>query len=110
METTEITSFDWKVKKVNDIETNPIECWWTIGECGTLKRFYKIVPFPAQDERGLVLSDSKYYLLYEALGVESDKVSVVGVYESLDSAQKRAKFQLMNIALLIMTYCDKEKN
>lgn len=44
METTEITSFDWKVKRVNDIETNPIECWWTIGECGALKRFYKIVP------------------------------------------------------------------
>ena len=102
--------FDWKIKRVNDIETNPIECWWTIGECGTLKRFYKIVPFSYQDEKGVVLSDSKYYLLYEALGIESDKASVVGVYESLDQAQKRAKFQLMNIALLIMVYCDKEKN
>lgn len=99
-------NLEWKKKYVNDIPSNGIECWWTIGEFGTLKRFYKVVPFHEHDERGMVISiEPKYFCLFEALGVESDKVSIVAIYESLEAAQNRAKFQLLTIANIIWRNC-----
>ncbi len=99
-------NLDWKEKYINGIKENGVECWYTIGECGTLRRFYKIVPFSKCDERGLVTNESeKYYVLYEALGIESDKASPVAVYEDLEKAKQRAKFQLLAINNIIECYC-----
>ena len=38
-------NLDWKEKYINDIETNGVECWHTVGELNSTKRFYKITPF-----------------------------------------------------------------
>lgn len=99
-------NLEWQKKYINDIPSNGVECWWTVGELDTLKRFYKIVPFHEHDERGLVTSiEPKYFCLYEALGVESDKASLIAIYESLEAAQNRAKFQLLAIVNIIQRYC-----
>ena len=99
-------NLEWKEKYINDIKENGVECWYTIGECGTLRRFYKIVPFSKCNEHGLVTNESeKYYVLYEALGIESDKASPVAVYEDLEKARQRAKFQLLAINNIIERYC-----
>ena len=100
-------NMDWKVKKVNDIEENPIECWWAIGDCGTLRRFYKIVPMSKTDVNGKVLEENKYFCLWEGLGIESDKLLMIAVYENLEDAKTRAKMQLVIINNLIKDYCPK---
>ena len=95
-------NLEWHEKHINDIPSNGVECWWTIGEFETLKRFYKIVPFCKCDEHGCVIcSEPSYFLLHEALGVESDNATPVAIYESLESAKNRAKFQILAIANLI---------
>lgn len=99
-------NLEWHIQYINDIPSNGIACWWTIGELGTLKRFYKVVPFNECDERGLVLSDKpKYFCLYEALGIESDKATPIAIYDSLEAAQNRAKFQLLAVVNIIQRYC-----
>ncbi len=100
---------DWKVKKVNDIEENPIECWCAIGDSGTLRRFYKIVPWSRIDVYGKVLEENKYFCLWEGLGIEPDNLCMVAVYENLEDAKTRAKMQLVTINNLIKAYCPKEK-
>ena len=100
-------NLEWHEKHINDIPSNGVECWWTIGEFETLKRFYKVVPFWKSDEHGCVVSSKPtYFLLYEALGVESDNAIPIAVYESLDSAKQRAKFQLLAIVTLIYRHLD----
>ena len=98
-------NLEWKEQKVNDIESNPVGCWYTIGECGTVRRFYKIVPMSKCDTRGMVTDENHYFCLYEACGIESDNVSLVAIYESLDDAKERAKMQLLVINNIIKTYC-----
>ena len=97
-------NLDWKEKYINDIETNGVECWHTVGELNGTKRFYKITPFNKCDTSGMVLGKGCYYVLYEALGIESDSAKPVAVYESLDAAMERAKFQLLVIDSLKRTY------
>lgn len=103
-------NMDWKVKKVNGIEENPIECWWAIGDCGTLRRFYKIVPWSKTDVKGVVIEENKYFCLYESCQADKpENASMVGIYENLDDAKERAKMQLIHINNIIKTYCLKEK-
>lgn len=123
-------NFDWKIKKVNNIETNPIQCYWTIGTVNGLSRFYKITPFNKCNENGLVDNDNPkiYYVLYEACnyttttdslikkfdidyydGIIPINASMVAVYEDLDMAKNRAKFQLFIINNIIENYAVKEK-
>ena len=102
-------NLEWKEQKVNDIESNPIGCWYTIGECGTLRRFYKIIPMSKCDTKGMVIDENHYFCLYEACGIESDKVSLVAIYESLDDAKERAKMQLLVINNIIKNYCPEAK-
>ena len=98
-------NLEWNTKYTNDIKSNGIECWWTIGELGTLKRFYKVVPFYRCNERGLVISEiPRYFALYEALGVEADNATLIAIYESREEAKQRAKFQLLAITNIIENY------
>lgn len=99
-------NMEWKVRKTNDIETNPIDYYWAIGECGILRRFYKIVPWSKTDVRGHVIEADKYFCLYESCQADKpENAGMVGIYESLDDAKERAKVQLVHINNLIKAYC-----
>ena len=95
----------WNEKRVNNIDTNPVECWYAIGEFGTLRRFYKIVPFSKCDEHGMSLGTGEYFIVYESLGADPAGAIPVGVYEDLDKAKARVKFQLFAINNLIARHC-----
>lgn len=64
----------WKERKVNDIETNPLECWYAVGFVGQSPRLYQIFPqYPNPNGDGYTV-DSKQepelYILFETLGGE----------------------------------------
>ena len=97
-------SMDWQERKVNDIDTNPVECWWAIGEFGNLRRFYKVVPFNRCDEFGRTTSNGEFYVLHESLSEDEGKAFPVAVYDTLEQAKVRARFQLVAISSIVCDY------
>lgn len=64
----------WKERKENDIETNPLECWYAVGFVGDSPRLYQIVPqYPNPNGDGYTVDshkDPELYVLFETLGGE----------------------------------------
>ena len=64
----------WKERKVNDIETNPLECWYAVGFVGESPRLYQIYPqYPNPNGDGYTVDPTQgpeLYILFETLGGE----------------------------------------
>lgn len=88
---------NWHTRYINDIESNGVECWWTLGSLGGIRRFFKVVPYSRCDTDGLVLKEHAYFALYESLTEDETQATVVAVYESKDEAMERVKTQLTHI-------------
>ena len=88
---------NWHTRYINDIDSNGVECWWTIGALGDIRRFFKVVPYSRCDTAGLVLKEHAYFALYESLSEDETLASVVAVYESKEEAMERVKTQLTHI-------------
>lgn len=127
---------DWKTKQVNDIPTNPLDCYWAVGKVGTSTRLYTIVEQRPADTTGKVLSNvPELYVLFEALGgrcvadvftTEKElkewkyasiwgnywfktRGSFVHAYKTLDEAKARAETQISHIQNLIDIYFPSKK-
>ena len=120
----DMNAFEWNVKFINNIESNGLECWYTVQKLNASFKLYKIVPqFPA-DERGLI-TDSKtpeYYILFEGRAkkyedrnaltdfsnygdfIEDGHSSFIRVFKTLDEAKRRAVLQYDVIAAISKTY------
>ena len=63
---------EWHTKQVNDIETNPLDCYWALGKVfkNDNPRLYTIIEQFPSDENGLVKVNAKpeLYILFESLG------------------------------------------
>lgn len=117
----EIKEFDWKEKRVNNLDSNPIEGWWCVAKVGDTVRLYVIKPQQPQDESGLVTSEEpEGYVLFEGLcatrrnydenpmssydGWMAPRLSFVHMYKTLDSAKQRAATQAGHINDIIKRY------
>lgn len=119
---------DWKIKYINDIKENGIECWYTIGELGGLKRFYRIVPYRECDSHGLAKNEkSKYFAFFEYCsylpqemfnepldntydGISPQNGSLIAIYEDLETAKARVDTQLSVIQHIMDTYLSTKGN
>lgn len=103
----------WNVEYVNGIESNPIDYWWTVIEIGNLKRRYEISPYHKCDVKGLVIDEKfRYFALYEILMIDNlfpSRGNPVAIYEDLESAKERAKYQILSISSLISAYFREEQ-
>ena len=61
----------WKERKVNDIETNPLECWYAVDFVGESPRLYQIYPqYPNPNGDGYTVDPTQgpeLYILFETL-------------------------------------------
>ena len=110
-----MSKFIWKEKKVNDIDSNPLECWICKTEMGEHERIYRIVPQYPSDETGLTTSDEpELYVLFEEIVFEGrdgrihDSDYFVKACKTLDEAKKRAELQYSHIANIIHIYFEEE--
>lgn len=64
----------WKERKVNDIDTNPLECWYAVGFVGDSPHLYQIFPqYPNTNGDGYTVDtklDPELYILFETLDGE----------------------------------------
>lgn len=125
---------NWKECKVNDIETNPLECWYAVGFVGESPRLYQIEPqYPNPNGDGYTVdtsSEPELYILFETLGgehfskarhpengtershnrlwgdyaFEDERRRLVRAFRTLDEAKKRAEVQISAIESLIEEY------
>ena len=61
---------EWKIKKVNDIESNPIDCYWAIGKIKSQPRLYTIIEqYPTQKDgyTNVPGSEPELYILFESI-------------------------------------------
>ena len=128
----------WKTRKVNDIDTNPLECWWAVGMIGDSARLFTIVPqYPNVNGDGYTVdsnADPELYVLFETLGgehfsktrlpgdykswlqarlwdeytFERNKTCFVRAFKTLDEAKARAQVQIDKIAEISDAYFPKE--
>lgn len=130
-ESTELKPLVWKERKVNDIESNPLECWYAVGQVGTSTRLYTIQPQYPVKEGYITVSDSEpeLYILFETLDGKHISVtrvpeegyswlgqriwddytfdqapSFVRAFKTLDEAKARAEIQRKAIANIIAQY------
>ena len=128
---------NWKERKVNDIETNPLECWYAVGFVGESPRLYQIEPqYPNPNGDGYTVDTSKepeLYILFETLGGEhfsktrypEDGTSWLGLrlwedytfekprnfvraFNTIEEAKERAETQISAIQNIIDIYSPKE--
>lgn len=125
---------NWEERKVNDIDTNPLECWYAVGFVGESPRLYQIEPqYPNPNGDGYTVDTSKepeLYILFETLGgehfsktrfpedgtewllnrlwgdytFEDGRRRLVRAFRTLDEAKKRAEVQISAIENLIEKY------
>lgn len=122
---------DWKTRQVNDIETNPLDCYWAIGMIRKFPRLYRIVEQYPIDKNGVIIgSEPELYVLFEALDGRprwdvfegerqlkeweqssvwgdyffKDRGAFVRAYKTLDEAKERAELQLSNIKQIMDAY------
>ena len=98
---------EWHTRYINGIESNGIECWWTIGQLGSLKRFYKIVPVDQVDTCGVVQDKEHYFILYESFDNTEERCCIVAVYEHKWDAMNRVMTQLQHIDAIKKAYCER---
>ena len=126
---------EWYTKKVNDIPTNPLDCYWAVGAVRHYPRLYRIVEQYPADTNGIRTGDKpELYILFEETNgrrvsdvftnekeIEEWKYSKIwgncwfkndGVfihaYKTLDEAKARAEVQLSHIERLMDEYFPKE--
>lgn len=126
---------EWNARKVNDISTNPLECYWAVGAIREYPRLYRIVEQYPADTKGMRTGDSpELYVLFEELGgrriadvftnekeIEEWKNAriwgnywfkgggyFVHAYKTLDEAKERAETQISRIRDLMDEYLPKE--
>lgn len=120
----------WKEKKINDLESNPRDCYWAVGklsEADVSPRLYVIVEQRPCDTKGIVQSDTpELYVLFEGIGgipansrdaVHWEKFGdwafqsrgmYVHAYKTLQEAKERAETQLDHIRGIINEYFQKK--
>lgn len=120
--------FEWNTKFINNIESNGLDCWYTIQKLRSMWKLYKIVPqFPA-DERGMItdLTHPEYYILYEGNAkpynpsedvwgddnygdfAEDGHSTLIRVFTDFDKAKARAVLQYDIIESLCLAYLPDE--
>lgn len=62
--------FIWKEKKTNNIESNPLEYWYTTYDNGDVSRLYYIIPqYPSVDDMCVnTYENPELYIYFEAIG------------------------------------------
>ena len=129
---------NWKERKVNDIDTNPLECWYAVGFVGESPRLYQIEPqYPNPNGDGYTVDSTKepeLYILFETLGGEhfaktrypedgpnwlsyrlwgdytftKNPRGFVRAFKTLDEAKSRAEIQISAIQNIIDAYAPEE--
>ena len=107
------TDFQWKVRRANNIPTNPIECEYCIVDHGDgCGQMYSVHPLYSQNTDGLINREDgyKYFVLYVCkvkLATEEDQgrdffsfsdysgyvvvsETFIAVFDTMDDAKKRA--------------------
>ncbi len=127
---------EWKTKQVNDIPTNPLDCYWAVGAVRTYPRLYRIVEQYPADTKGMQTGKTpELYALFEEIGgrrvsdvfttedelkewADSKKWgdcwfkgtgSFIHAYKTLDEAKERAETQISHIEGIMDAYFPKEK-
>lgn len=118
--------FIWKERKVNNIETNPLDCYYCIVDVGDCARIYSIMPQYPVDEQGLtILGEPELYIFFEDIAYKSsneDKKDFfykncnydgylingnkcfIRAFKTLEEAKKRAYFQYKAIYGYALSY------
>ena len=134
MKTLDKIVLDWKERKVNDIDSNPLLCWYAVGFVHEHPRLYTIYPqFPVHPDGYTKAGDMpELYILFETLhgrdcnacfdGTAGNRVEdwkdaerwgdyyfkgkecLVHAYKTLDEAKDRAKVQIAHIVDLSEAY------
>ena len=127
---------NWSTRQVNDIPTNPLDCYWAVGFVSTYPRLYTIVEQYPTNTDGLITGDKpELYVLFEELHGRRDsdvmttekeanewkdavkwgdfwfkgRGSFVHAYKTLDEAKARAETQVKHIQDLIDAYFPKSE-
>ena len=125
----------WNTRQVNDIDTNPLDCYWAVGFVGNSFRLYRIVEQYPADVNGMCTGNvPELYVLFEELcGRKLSDVfttereleewkhakrwgdflfkghgAFVHAYKTLDEAKARAETQVSHIQNIIDCYFPKE--
>lgn len=126
---------EWKERQVNDIPSNPRDCYWAIGRVGDSHRLYTIVEqYPTSPDGMVFGKEPELYVLFEEIcGRPVGNVftnekeleewkhatewggywfkgrgSFVHAYKTLDEAKARAETQISKIQDIIDAYFSKE--
>lgn len=126
----------WNTRQVNDIETNPLDCYWAVGAVRTYPRLYRIIEQYPADTNGMRTADKpELYVLFEEIGgrrisdvftneeelkewADSQKWGdcwfkrdgrFVHAYKTLEEAKARAETQISHIENIMDEYFPKEK-
>ena len=126
----------WNTRQVNDIPTNPLDCYWAVGAVQTYPRLYRIIEQYPADTKGMRTgNEPELYVLFEEVGgrrvtdvfaTESELKKWAGsrkwgdcwfkhdghfvhAYKTLEEAKERAETQISHIESIIDEYFPKEK-
>lgn len=127
---------EWNTRQINDIETNPLDCYWAVGAVQTYPRLYRIIEQYPADTNGTRTADNpELYVLFEEIGgrrisdvftneeelkewADSQKWGdcwfkrdgrFVHAYKTLEEAKARAETQISRIENIMDEYFPKEK-
>lgn len=120
--------FVWKEHYSNNINTNPLDEYYCIVDCGNYARKYGIVPqYPSKDGVTVSLKDDpEYYILFESRGNKAsdtdrnklfyemcnfddylfENPSFIRVFKTLDEAKKRAYVQYKTIFGYVLSHIE----
>lgn len=90
MKLLEEKDFEWKIKKTNNIKTNPIEYWYTTYHDGDVSRKYYIVPQYTSIDGITINSNSEIelYVYFEARGYKLKDGEKECKYDSIGDGYK----------------------
>ena len=129
---------DWNTRKVNNIDSNPIDCFWAVGKVGHQPRLYTIIEqYPCEEDGYTIVngSEPELYILFESLSGRrwtdtfegeqdfnewkyaerfgdyffKDRGMFVRAYKTLDEAKARAIVQVKAIQNIIDSYSPQEE-
>lgn len=128
---------EWKERRVNNIPSNPRDCYWAIGQVGDSYRLYTIIEqYPCDTDGMTTGNEPELYVLFEEINGRpvgnvftnekeleewkfatewggywfKSRGSFVHAYKSLDDAKARAETQISHIHNIIDTYFSKEND
>lgn len=126
----------WNTRQVNDIDTNPLDCYWAVGMVSTYPRLYRIIEQYPADTNGMVTGDKpELYVLFEEINgrrvydvfTKEDEVKewkyakkwgdcwfkgegiFIHAYKTLDEAKARAEVQISHIQGIMDSYFSDNK-